>query len=59
MLNLKHIILLQTILFTQLWALIIEVNNLMSMDASYDFLVDTIKSDPGAFTACGPILDFI
>ena len=31
----------------------------MSMDASYDCLVDIIKSDPGAFTACGPILDFI
>ena len=32
---------------------------LMSMDASYDCLVDIIKSDPGAFTECGPILDFI
>ena len=31
----------------------------MSMDASSDFLVDIIKSDPGAFTECGPILDFI
>ena len=27
------------------------------MDASYDCLVDIIKSDPGAFTACGPILE--
>ena len=38
---------------------VIEVNDLMSMDASYDCLVDIIKSDPGAFTECGPILDFI
>ncbi len=29
---------------------VFEVNNSMSMDASYD---------PGAFTECGPILDFI
>ena len=36
---------------------VIEVNDLMSMDASYDCLVDIIKSDPGAFTECGPILD--
>jgi len=26
---------------------------------SYDFIVNTIKSDPGAFTECGSILDFI
>ena len=40
-------------------SVVIEVNDLMSMDASYDCLVDIIKSDPGAFTECGPILDFI
>ena len=59
MLNLKHRILLQTILSTQLLSAVIEVNDLMSMDASYDCLVDIIKSDPGAFTECGPVLDFI